>query len=70
VRVCLSVRLLVEKRLIGSRCGLIWWVGKWIVGDRSKEGAILGVDVGRPVVAKEEFVAWLCKTASTDRAAV
>jgi len=66
------------KQLIGSRCRLGRWVdsigmgvldGGW-GGDRRRERALFGVNVGHPIVTNGDFVVYLCKTAWTDRAVV
>ena len=60
--VCLSAKCPVAKRLIGSGRHLGWWVGSvedgciiW-VGDRRREWAVLGVNLGRPIVTNGDFV--------------
>ena len=60
--VCLSAaKCILAKRLIGSGCRL-GWVGQGMGvldggGDRRREGAVLGLNLGRPIVTNEAFVA-------------
>jgi len=38
--------------------------------DRQREGAVLGVNLRRPIVTNGDFVALLCRSASSDRVVV